>query len=341
MARKNVKDYSYKIILGDEQASYSKNYHYKYYSSDVTLEISKNYGRISFNRHNKEKTEKFVKGYFFNESIKRLLFVHLLNFDSLLENKTCKISIDGTEYTDIPVQIVSIFSGKNFEKIPSSLKSDELIKDLIQNFTQNNIKMIVLNNYLLALSYKDSPVEQFMHLWMAFNGLYGYFKTKVQEHFHRTGYVSENKELKWWGIGFNLELPDNLFSNERDLHVRYAKEIIESICELSDFETVNSLESLRTSSVNQRIIDEINLKYGSTINNSFSYVLLKIAYFKRCDLFHGAKKIILFTSKPQRRYKLFRFLNSLLIEYIAHEFNNVFDVTLLNETITRNQNKLR
>lgn len=339
MTNEKEKKYLYQIIFGELQQNYQKKYTYNYYGSQINIEISQGYGRISFFKHKKEKQEKFLKGYFFTESIKRLFFVHLLNYSALLENKTCTVCIDATTLSDITVPIVSIFHNNDFFKIPDSLKSDQLINELIQDFTQNNAKIVSINNYLIALNYINSPVEQFMHLWMAFNGLYGYFKNKVQTQLRRTDYVSENKELKWWGIGFNLLLPDTLFSQDRDFHVRNANEIIEKITEASDFADIYNLNTFYNSSINQIIITEVQNRYSVNMDNGFAYILLKIAYYKRCDLFHGAKKIILFSSKPQSRHKLYNFLNELLIDYISQIFVQVFDDSNLRAVIRRNQNK--
>lgn len=333
-----MKKYLYQIIFGKTQHDYQKKFLYNYYGSQITIEISQGYGKISFYKHKKEKQAKFLKGYFFTESIKRLLFVHLLNYSALLENKTCTVCIEETTLPDITVPVVSIFPNNDFFTIPDSLKSDQLINELIQDFTQNNAKIVSINNYLLALNYLNSPIEQFMHLWMAFNGLYGYFKNKIQSQLQRTGHVSENKELKWWGIGFNLLLPDNLFSQDRDYHVRNAKEILDKITEASDFNDIHNLNTLHNSSINQLIITEVQNRYNVTIDNGFAYILLKIAYYKRCDLFHGTKKIILFSSKPQTRHKLYKFLNDLLIDYISQIFVQVFDDSNLLSIIRTKQN---
>ena len=338
MTNKNEKKYLYKIIFGELQQDYQKKYTYNYYSSQIDIEVSQGYGRISFYKHKKEKEEKFLRGYFFSESIKRLFFVYLLNYSSLLEYETCTVYIDETIFPEVIVPVASLFQNNEFTQIPDTFKSDQLINELIQDFTQNNAKIVSINNYLLALSYSNSPIEQFMHLWMSFNGLYGFFKNKIQSQLRRTGYVSENKELKWWGIGFNLLLQDNLFSQDRDLHVRNAKEIIDIITEATDFEDIHNLNTLYNSSVNQIIITEVHSRYGVTIDNGFAYILLKIAYYKRCDLFHGAKKIILFSSKPQSRHKLYKFLNELLIDYISQIFVQAFDDSNLHTIIARKQN---
>ncbi len=336
----SVKKCDYEIIFGTPQTNYDKTYEYTRYNTKITFFVNENGSKIFFNRK-KDSIEKFQTGTFFKEPIRRLYLINTLRYSKILSHQLCTVKIDNKEYQNIKNPITTIFPTENLSSVPSALANDKMITDLIEHFTLDNTKMTVLNNYLLALGYQNSPSEQFMHFWMAFNGMYGKLKREIlrQKRLSTRTYVSENAELKNWRTCFDYDVPDCLFKSQNgwnEINKSNAHDIFKEIINLDEIQEISNVSQFNDSEIQHEISNLLVDKYEeiTSISNSFGYLILRMAYYARCDLFHGSKKIHLFSVDTYSRNKVYSFLNVIFKDYLAKQFLDIFINNVLPDKVT-------
>ena len=313
---KKKKDYEYKIVINKEPVHIKNKYKYHYYSSTIEISISKECGIIHFTRTTKNKLEDFTKGKFFTESMKRFVFVYLVNYNSFINIKNCLITINDKIGT-VPYYYNPVFNINPSSKIPESLTSQSVIEPVLANYNTSNTTLSSINNFILAINSKYS-VERFMHLWMAFNGLYGYLSSKIKNQCNITRRTGEKDALNWWGICNNLE-PSQIFRTNisKQIHQKNSNEIKAILCSFLEKNSISTISQLEQSYINTQLIEKLKKLYKrSDLKSCFGFLLLKCAYFTRCDVFHGSKKLMLFSDLKNGRYVFIDFLSNLLIDYL-------------------------
>ena len=313
-----TKETNYKIIINKEPVEVKNQYRFQYYSSQINMSISNNCGTIQFTRKVNVSIEDFTKTKFFTESMKRFIFAYLINYNSFVDIKNCIIMVDG----DTASVVYTYF--KMFEIIPSlsipaSLTSSAIMEPILKKYGTSNERLSSLNNFVIAL-YKENPTEKFIYIWMAFNGLYGYkYKTNNPK-----SKPNDNEALKLWGNSYGFAI-DKFFASDisKAEHKKIANEVKNLICKdlKYNYSTIKDYES---SKLNFEVIEILKKEYKlSELKSSFGYIILKFAYYTRCDLMHGTKKIQLFSDKNNNDY--LQFLNNLFIEYLTQVYAYIFN----------------
>ncbi len=337
---KKKKQYEYKIVINKEPGNIKNKYKYHYYSSTIEISISKECGVIHFTRTTKNKLEDFTKGRFFTESVKRFVFVYLVNYNSFIDIKKCHITINDKMGT-VAYYYNPVFDINPSSKIPESLASQSVIEPILANYSASNTKLSSINNFILAINSEYS-VERFMHLWMAFNGLYEYLSSTIKTQCSIKRRTGENDALNWWGICNNLETLQIFKTNiSKKIHQKNSNEIKAILCSFLKKNSISTISQLEQSYINIQLIEKLKKLYKLTdLKSCFGFLLLKCAYFTRCDVFHGSKKLMLFSDLKNGRYVFIDFLSNLLIDYLSQVYQFIFDEEYIQKMIAKHSTLL-
>ena len=327
---KDKKKYIHKVIINNPKGR-GKTYTYNFgRTKDIKITIYK--GAICISA---ELTKMYDKNemleqdtYLFPDAIKKALLIYLITYSENISIKTIAVQIDD-EYEDV-------VNTSNGEEIPILfLINGKLVREVCKNFSVSEINGILSQTKssadsrlaslmaLITSKSKVSEAERFIYLWMAFNGMYGYFANRIADT-HNCQIRREYKQIIYMQklLGIGKETIDE------DDKSRLAYEVISLIRKYNCGKiTRNSLENGKDMDFGNNILSV--LKKKKTDDNydisAYGYLLTQFSYYFRCNIIHASKPLALFSYTNDIELKCLKIINDLLEEFMDDNLHRWFD----------------
>lgn len=286
----------------------------------ITAELTKVYDRA----------EMLSQGsYLFPDAIKKALMLHLILYSENINIKTISVQIDDdcetivdTAQGHIP-PIYSLVIGKLEHPFVTSWDNTALQGILSQTKTKADSRMAALAAFIISKS-KHFESERFIYLWMAFNGMYGFFAKKISETHNDQPVKREYKQIIYMQelLGIGCET-----IQEEDKSI-IAHEVIALIRRCSNEPaTRNALEEGHyrelAAAIEDKLVRKETLKPYQL--SAYGYLLTQFSYYFRCNLIHGNKPLALFSYADEVELKCLRMINGLLEEFMEENLHRWFD----------------
>lgn len=286
----------------------------------ITAELGKVY----------DKEEMLSQGsYLFPDAIKKALMLHLILYSENINMKTISVQIDeecetiiNTAEGHIP-PIYSLVIGKLEHPFVTSWDSVALQGILSQTKTKADSRMAALTAFIISKS-KHFESERFIYLWMAFNGMYGFFAKKISETHNNRPVKREYKQIIYMqellGIGCETIQEDDksIIAHEVIALIRRCGNKAPTRKALEGGEYQELAEAIESHLVRKDSQKQYQL-------SAYGYLLTQFSYYFRCNLIHGNKPLALFSYADEVELKCLRFINALLEEFMEENLHRWFD----------------
>lgn len=269
----------------------------------------------------------------FAHVLKKAMVLHLIRYSRNLQFSKVLIRINGVEtifsFNSKPPLIFSLTDRTLLRKFPDTWKQGDFIKGVLdQTKTQQGPLMSSL--YALATSKsKHYQAERFFNLWLAINGVYGFFyeKAKLAGKSSKTGNREESdkdqmKRMLWiYGMG-----SENYTKAQRDQRALQVLSVIRhhdqpiTPATFSEKPTqdnlVGKIEPLLV--VSEKDMRRMDIKVKG-------FVMMELGYYFRCQLFHANKPIPLFSYAEEKEVFFLKLIGDLLEDFLERELFLLFD----------------
>ena len=334
------KKYSYEIII-NKVPKRCKEFTYDYSATKgkgIKIRIAQNAIHICANISKLYISDKVVTvtNHIFSDAIKKALLLHIILYSKTICIKSMSVCIDGQIY-DIPISgdkieppIYSLILDELVSEVPASWQNQNFINKILSSSPSNQDSRWNAVFSTLCAKNKSFEIERFIYLWMAFNGIYGYFSPKINLcKLTPLRNISEATELEWfiqlhaWGAE---HIP-------RQQSKRIADEVIAIIrkIDVNKIKSSYDLSDELKSSIEKVLVDPNGNKYNIS---AYGYLLVSFAYYFRCNVFHADKPLPLFCYADEAVLKCLHLINVLLEEFIDINLPLLFDDTYVDQKFT-------
>ena len=240
---------------------------------------------------------------------------------SIIVDDEVNVILDNKDGHTLPIS--SLIVGKLYHPFNNIFNKDEIKGILSQTKSSYDYRMASLMAFTISKS-KTYESERFIYLWMAFNGMYGYFSKLIglTQNFHMSREYREIIALQMLlGVGSET-------IKDKTEKSRIAYEIISIIRHYDNINiTKDSLENgcdkeLAKLIESKLIKSDSNEKYDMT---GYGYLLTELAYYFRCKYIHANKPVSLFSYNDDIELKCLKIINNLLEEFIEDNLHKWFD----------------
>ena len=209
-----------------------------------------------------------------------------------------------------------------FYTICKNWSNSEINGILSQTKSSSDSRLAALMGLITSKS-KISEAERFIYLWMAFNGMYGYFSNKIAET-HNSQIRREWKQIIYMQklLGIGKETIDE------DDKSRLAYEVIALIRRYNGGKiTRDSLECGKDLELGNNILSVLKKKKTDDNYNisAYGYLLTQFSYYFRCNIIHASKPLALFSYTNDIELKCLKIINDLLEEFMDDNLHRWFD----------------
>lgn len=322
----------YVIIINDFKTDQNnKELKYLYKKTAITFFYSKNVCKILFKKSGTETIDTFCDKNYFLNVIQRFTLLNFFLTGDILKINKIKIKINQEEKEINNYPIITLLENK-IQSIPNVFSDKNFINLFFENYSKNDSRISSVFNYLIALSY-NSPIEKFIHLWMAFNGIYGYISTVIRNKLNK----QVRKEYKQLNIFMTIENLGPIYDFSKTNVLSECRKILAT----SNITTFTK-EDFEKSDLNKQLIEKLNsVVGGNQFETYFGLLLTQNIYKTRCSLFHGTKKVNLFSSELRDENKLIKLYNSILEDYLVNKYLDFFSEGYFEKLIEENKDKIK
>ena len=257
----------------------------------------------------------------FVDAIKKVSLVYLIKYSKSLALKTMTIQIGEVIYDieDFP-RVYSMVEGALRPKMDRAWNSEKIIQDILW-FTKSTSKQRMASLYaLLIAKSKRFESEKFMYLWMAFNGMYGYYSNLIKKQ-QNLKKIIEKDELRYFQLLYGW---GNAVIDKKD-KLKVCSQVKSMIVRLNANLTwgfFKSEEGHRFSEQIMSILREYNIAGEIT---GYGFLMTQFAYWFRCNYFHADNPIKLFVIQDDADLNCLIKINNLLEEFLDANLHKWFD----------------
>ena len=303
----------------------TRRYSYSFMGKEVVVYLGCGYARIEAERKTEYTFRKIATGkaIIFSDAIKKTMLLHYLVYSkalpmqqfSIWKGKRKKAYSSG----DPDFSMVYSLGGNKLEPaFPNVWQDEETLFTILSTKKENQDSRFCSLVAIICAKSTCYEAERFIHLWMAFNGMYGFFSNLVKQSHNKKGKklnIREGERLKWFLNANNLGNEHINRTNSNKIGTQITQLLknypIDSINwnYLSNHPTGIQLSNKIISTIEQ-IIER---KYETT---AYGYLLVDYAYYFRCNLIHASRPLPLFCYSNEHELKCLRMVNRLLEGYI-------------------------
>ena len=310
----------YEIIINNSPKRCQKYYYNYGNTKNIELSISAKGILIKIWLSKKKTIEEIIssKNHMFLDALKKAMLVYLIKYSKNLLQKNIVVRLDNEIYKieKFP-KFYCLVEKSLYSKMHCGWAEQKIIEDVLW-FTASAERERMASLYaLLVAKSKKYESEKFLYLWMAFNGMYGYFSKLVERaNWQEWQQLVMFQDFNGWGRKtFNNEQKKRLFLKTKTLLTHYENNLNKNFFQsvdgiILDRDVQNLLKS--------ETKEEINL-------STYGFLLTQFAYWMRCNLFHANRPTMFFVFDEDKDLKHIRQINSLLEEYIDETLYKWFD----------------
>lgn len=319
-----------------------ERYHYTYVGKEVVIYLSNGVARIEATRKTTYSYHKIVSGkaVVFADAIKKAMLLHYLLYSRKLTMNKLIIQRgkNKKEYLSHEPDFNAIYSLGAEELnplFPIEWKDEETLLTIISTKKEDQDARFSALVALICAKSTEYEAERFIHLWMSFNGMYGYFSKLVKD----KGRPQEKEQLRWiltaqtWGT----EHLESKYSNRIGLQI------------------TKLLKQYKSEKINWKYLnyDPVGIQLGKDIikaieeilgkkydTSAYGYLLVDYAYYFRCNLIHANKPLPLFSYANEHELKCLRMVNRLLEDYLENNLCLWFKSSYIDKEIKPLANKI-
>lgn len=296
-------------------------------TKNVKISISKNAFSITAKMTKIYDKEEMLSGgtYLFSDAIKKAMLLHILKYSENLLIKTITFRIDDEEETldfrKIPV-VYSLVEGKLERKLPKEWNAGG-VSDFVLSQTKSSFDMRTSSLYAYICSKtKRYEAERFIYLWMAFNGMYGYFARMISEAYNLP-IKKENRQIRY--LQKLYDLGDEAIGSEDEKRA-VAQKVASLIVHSTEITSKENLESENGRDFCEKVKGALKKEDGSFYNlTAYGYLLTQFSYYYRCSIIHANRPVSLFSFTNEADIVCLRTINNLLEEFIEENLPKWLD----------------
>ncbi len=343
MARGSKKTHEYQCIINKTPSVISDsnifNYEYKKNNINVNVCIYMLKKGISVKYSSKGKYAEDIV----HDALKKVMLLNIIKYgvpldvksvylikDSETENK----KIESLYYKSSLYQekrfIYSLAEDKFFHNIHTSWQKDNnFMNNILLCFEKKEYQPLDASLYALILSKtKMYESERFTWLWKAINGMYNFYWENFIKR-HKEGLRSkETNQINAFARVNNLRTG----FTDRNYKEKIYNDVIDVINENwngNDVtqETLQNEHKELAEQIEQKLFKRCTKRADRTAYDldAYTYLLLDMAYYYRCNLFHANKPVKLFSFEEEAEIKMLKVLNSVMEDHIERNLPNWFD----------------
>ena len=321
----------HRIIINKEK-KYTKKYIYNFGNTkDICIKLAKDYISIEVELTKIYGNDSVLSNnnHLFADAIKKALLLYLINYSENINIKYMNIYVDNESDSFLDnidgcvLPISSLIVGKLYTPFINKFNNNEIKGILSQTKSSSDSRLASLMALIISKS-KSYEAERFIYLWMAFNGMYGYFSKLIDEtQGERIG--SDFKQIMAMQVLLGIGC-DRI--KERTEKKRIPNEIISIIRHYDNISiTRESLENGKDKDLANKILDKLfNINSKKKYNlSAYGYLLTQFSYYFRCKYIHASKPMSLFSYNEDVELKCLKIINNLLEKFIEDNLHKWFD----------------
>lgn len=270
----------------------------------------------------------------FSDALRKALLCHiiLLSKNITIRNMSVQIGED-KEPIEIPdagvsPPVYSLVLGDLCSRMSKEWSDEKIIQSILNKPKSEYDSRMASLFALICAKSKPYQAERFIYLWMAFNGMYGYYASLLRKtEIAKSSEKLQNMLKKDWKqiVEFQkLFFHSGATVKEPDDTV-FAREVISIIRKRNALSPGESAK--KYAEANEAAIQEL-LQHGGTRAyhlTAYGYLLTQFSYYFRCNMIHGSKPIALFSYAEDAELKSLTLINALLEEFLDENLYKWFD----------------
>lgn len=323
--------------------NYKFKYEYKFSrTKDISLKIDESSFCISYKVFTNPSFEKTQKSDLLCDAITKTYVLHLILFSKPINLNKIRIKI-GADTEIYP---------ESSEPLLYSLVNEKLIRSVSELWKNNgNFIKKILNTSkskydsrfsalfaLLVSKSKEYEIERFQNLWIAMNGLYGFYANKMAKEILEGKLKKNNEAQELRLLQFFIESKVAFIKKEdkNDL-AKEIKSILNSvILNSGDCKEVISKEKFLSEKYEElRTKIKAKLSEKNIEISEYAYLIIYYAYYQRCNIFHADKPLPLVYFNQKKEWRIIRFVNDLLEDFLDNNLYKFFLDDFIEEEKTK------
>lgn len=264
------------------------------------------------------------ESFLFADAIRKALLLQMLLYSNSMEIRKISVFVNGkaepfTYGKDQHAPVYSLISGKLLRPVSEGWKNDSVIQTILSiPKSRYDGRTAALFAYLLSKS-KNYESERFLHLWMAFNGMYGHISSISGE----KDLTKESKQigylLRYYGLG-----KESLISKDNNSIGQEVSKILRH----------SDIEAFIREPLRKNIPVDLADAIQNTLNKSqtvasydisvYGYLLTQFSYYFRCSIIHADKPLDLISYRNDHNLNCLRIINGLLEEFLDEHLPELF-----------------
>lgn len=349
-------EHIYNIIINGIEDNYPHRFQYTYSRMNVEVLIASNSFVMVYKTGVKKTPEEIWKSNVVEDGIRKCLLAQLIFFGHNCAFEKVMIKERGADNMGI-IKEPRIYNliPSNIEVDLPTLKDERFVAEYLMKWVRSKYEsgIAALFSYIYAKS-KICEEDKFTYYWRAFNGIYNSIAQATNEN---GGNVNTEKEcLKNWlkengyqtylvSAFFNRNYAiDNDYSEaeKKTRHFFYTIRDKAAKASWTPADVRNALnangnknrnlavllgleEHLHSSDADMMQI-EVNGQKRALKTSLYGYMMTEFAYHIRCEYFHAARPILLYTTLSNPEYRGLELANALLEHYLdTHILKEVKD----------------
>lgn len=303
-------------------------------TSNISLKISENSFYVSYKITTNPSS--FNSNYFY-DAIRKVYILHLIIFSKPinLDNVRLTIETDTKVLPENTEPLLYSLVNEEFSKprrIPESWQNDGFIKKLLNTSESDYDARFSALFALLVSKSKEYEIERFQNLWIAMNGLYGFYANKmakgILENKGKNDKLQNYKEYKELRLlQFFVESKVAVIKKEdRNYLAKEIKTILNSvILNSGDCKEVISKEEFLSEKY-EELRTKIKAKFSekNIEISEYAYLIIYYAYYQRCNIFHADKPLPLIYFNQKKEWRIIRFVNDLIEDFLDNNLYKFF-----------------
>lgn len=327
--------------------NYKFKYEYKFSrTKDISLRIDENSFCISYKVFTNPSFEKTQKSDLLCDAITKAYVLHLILFSKPINLDKIKIKI-GADTKIFPEKdehfLYSLINKQLLKPVSELWTNDDFIKKILNTSKSKYDSRFSALFALLVSKSKEYEIERFQNLWIAMNGLYGFYVNNIAKEIldmrNNSGKlkkIQEFQELQLLQFFVESKVAFIKKEDKNDL-AKEIKSILNSvILNSGDCKEVISKEEFLSEKY-EELRTKIKAKFSekNIEISEYAYLIIYYAYYQRCNIFHADKPLPLVYFNQKKEWRIIRFVNDLIEDFLDNNLYKFFLDDFIEEERTK------